>query len=213
MIAGFAAKKAYEIAYAVFRVSGNAGNAAFTSYMDSYAFMLLDAAERSNKPAILQALSLIRQFAGFGNAAKMLHPKDSEILIRETDALHSAIAGSDNAAIRQLPDMLSEIVKESGKVHPAKPQKKPAIAERSSERQSDKESRQSKVLATIRQSGNCRMKELQDALPDVSERTLRYDIEELVGLGKLERVGQGGPTISFRIPDMALAMPSEGGFG
>jgi DeoR/GlpR family transcriptional regulator of sugar metabolism len=61
------------------------------------------------------------------------------------------------------------------------------------------------MIEVIRQSGNsgnpaigCRLKELQNALPDVSERTLRYDLQRLIESGKIERLGSGGPATFYR---------------
>jgi hypothetical protein len=54
--------------------------------------------------------------------------------------------------------------------------------------------RQSEMLDLIRQSGNCRIKDLQEMFPRCSERTLRYDIESLIGRGLIERIGAGSAT-------------------
>ena len=62
--------------------------------------------------------------------------------------------------------------------------------------------RQSEILDLIRQSGNCRMKDLQDMFPRCSERTLRYDIESLIGRGLIERIGAGSAT-SYQPADLA----------
>lgn len=48
-----------------------------------------------------------------------------------------------------------------------------------------------------RQAG-CRMKDIIEAFPNVSERTLRYDLERLAEQGIVERVGQSGPATSYR---------------
>jgi hypothetical protein len=67
------------------------------------------------------------------------------------------------------------------------------------------EGRQSAIFERIRQCGNlpdgkagCRLKEMQELLPEVSERTLRYDLQDLVGRGLIERVGSGGPATYYR---------------
>ena len=77
------------------------------------------------------------------------------------------------------------------------------------------EGRKSAILDVIRQNGNlagrpaspklqrgeqggCRLKEIQDALPDVSERTVRYDIQSLIEQGIVERIGNGGPATYYR---------------
>jgi len=60
-------------------------------------------------------------------------------------------------------------------------------------------SRKEKILNRIRQSGNCRMRDIQEVMGDVSERTLRYDLQRLVAEGLIERVGSGGPATYYRI--------------
>jgi len=40
--------------------------------------------------------------------------------------------------------------------------------------------RQSAIVERIRQSGNCRLKDIREILPDTSERTLRYDLQSLL---------------------------------
>lgn len=45
----------------------------------------------------------------------------------------------------------------------------------------------------------CRMKDLMASFPDVSERTLRYDLQKLIGRGLVERMGNGGPSSVYVI--------------
>ena len=63
--------------------------------------------------------------------------------------------------------------------------------------------RQIAILDRIRQSGNCKLKEIQEILPDCSERTIRYDLEELIERNLVERIGSGGPSVSYRIRQIA----------
>src|SRR3989344_6452595 len=65
--------------------------------------------------------------------------------------------------------------------------------------------RQSAILQIIRQSGNpsagragCRLKDIQESLHDASERTIRYDLKDLMGQGFIERVGNGGPSTYYK---------------
>lgn len=62
--------------------------------------------------------------------------------------------------------------------------------------------RQIAILDKIRQSGNCKLREIQEILPDCSERTIRYDLEELIERNLVERIGAGGPAVSYRIRQM-----------
>lgn len=59
--------------------------------------------------------------------------------------------------------------------------------------------RQSAILGQLRESGNCHLKDLLRALPDVSERTIRYDLQGLIERGLVERVGPGGPATYYRV--------------
>ncbi len=61
--------------------------------------------------------------------------------------------------------------------------------------------RQARIIAVIRQNPTARMRDLLAALPGVSERTIRYDIERLVGSGMVEREGVGGPATWYRVRD------------
>ena len=60
--------------------------------------------------------------------------------------------------------------------------------------------RQSAIINRIK-SGNgngCRLKDLITEFPDVSERTLRYDLQRLCEQKVIERVGNGGPASYYR---------------
>lgn len=69
--------------------------------------------------------------------------------------------------------------------------------------------RQSAILSKIKLSCNdavnesgfkgCRMKDLIAEFPDVSERTLRYDLQRLLQHGTVQRVGNGGPASYYVI--------------
>ena len=59
--------------------------------------------------------------------------------------------------------------------------------------------RQKAIIARIRQTGNCRVREIQEIFPELSERTIRYDLQKLVEEGSIERVGNGGPATFYRL--------------
>lgn len=60
--------------------------------------------------------------------------------------------------------------------------------------------RQDQVVDKIRQLGNAAMKDVIAAFPEVSERTLRYDLQKLCEQSKIERIGPGGPGSYYRLP-------------
>jgi hypothetical protein len=55
--------------------------------------------------------------------------------------------------------------------------------------------RQAAIINRIKSSNSsgCRLKDLLAEFPDVSERTVRYDLQRLCEQGIIERVGNGGP--------------------
>ncbi len=55
--------------------------------------------------------------------------------------------------------------------------------------------RQSAILEKIRQSinGQTQLKDIIAAFPEISERTMRYDLQKLCNQGLINRVGNGGP--------------------
>ncbi|HTY39630.1 MAG TPA: DeoR family transcriptional regulator [Candidatus Paceibacterota bacterium] len=65
--------------------------------------------------------------------------------------------------------------------------------------------RQSAILERIREMGECRMKDIQTLLPDTSERTIRYDIQDLIEQNLVERVGSSGPSTYYRLRGIAGA--------
>lgn len=77
-----------------------------------------------------------------------------------------------------------------------------AISTNSSNQTTNKanpEIRQAAILDRIRQKGYCRLKDIQESFPDSSERTLRYDLQNLIGQGLVERIGSGGPASFYRV--------------
>lgn len=61
--------------------------------------------------------------------------------------------------------------------------------------------RQTAIINRIRQGNGsgCRLKDLISEFPDVSERTLRYDLQKLCDQGSVERVGNGGPASHYQL--------------
>ncbi len=63
--------------------------------------------------------------------------------------------------------------------------------------------RQSAILEKIKlgNGSGMRLKDLLAVFPDVSERTIRYDLQRLIDGGSIERVGSGGPATYYRSAD------------
>jgi hypothetical protein len=61
------------------------------------------------------------------------------------------------------------------------------------------EERKEVLIKLISKRNLCHIKDLLSSFPNVSARTLRYDIQRLVDKGIIERVGTGGPNSFFRL--------------
>lgn len=61
--------------------------------------------------------------------------------------------------------------------------------------------RQSAILEALRkmEAGRAHLKDIMNLFPEVSERTLRYDLTRLAARGVIERVGAGGPSTFYVI--------------
>lgn len=179
-------------------------------------------ADSSNSENLNKALSTISVLDGLVRLAHSIYeiePVNATLLVRELDSLNSAIRQSGNPAddLGQLPNLESlfsktPVIKESEVV---KQNLMPEEIKLSTEIFSEpfKEVSEERTLnsnngnginTAIRQaaivnrikSGNgsgCRLKDLIAEFSDVSERTLRYDLQRLCEQGLIERVGNGGP--------------------
>jgi Fic family protein len=71
------------------------------------------------------------------------------------------------------------------------------------ERDLNLEVRQSAILAKISElstkDGGCALKELKEAFSDVSERTLRYDLQKLLSKGVIIKIGNRGPNTMYKV--------------
>lgn len=218
--------KSYEIAYALFRMAGQIKESDFSERLRALGGALLQASagqEYAESSRLLQVIECLAKFAGDVN---FISPANSNILLGEIYTLDAAIIEYRNAANNDqfnLSDIFSKTEPEAAA--PADIYNNPAnentrnenpameisaiddsvheIAERgeaaNAANNMKAEIRQSTIVEKIRQSGNCRLKDIRELLPDTSERTIRYDLQSLLEKHLIERVGDGGPSVYYRI--------------
>ncbi len=222
----FIFKKAYEISYAVFRVGSRISNSALKEHLERQALSLLDAATVENYAWVSTVARAIEYLIRFGSDVGLVHEANAETIISQLGSMNAAVAGPEKAATAEevpLGDIFSgheALFKnsggksgngsiesgngesgngESGNVN------NPAIhsaihpAMNPASNAAEPGNRQTAILDRIRQSGNCRIKDIQDLLPGSSERTIRYDLQSLIEQNLVERVGMGGPSVFYRI--------------
>ena len=64
--------------------------------------------------------------------------------------------------------------------------------------------RQTAILRNIRETQLRRLSNIMEAMPNVSERTIRNDIQGLIDRGLIRRVGGGGPHSYFETMELSL---------
>ena len=145
----------------------------------------------------------------------MIGTPNVDVMTREIYALDAAIAERKNAVKTDEVNVAEIFSKPEIAAHSEQPANTPepiiedlfrqGSADVISEaepaiRQSANDSaiRQSAILERIRQFGNCRLKDIQEILPDSSERTIRYDLQALLEKNLIERIGNAGPSVFYR---------------
>src|SRR3989344_7678665 len=184
----------------------------------------------------LADISALDGLVRLGHSIYESEPVNATILVRELDNLNSAIrqSGKLGSFVAELPDLESFFTKEiiGKKIVENNNTENNAAKGVSQSKEGNGSMNKSdginNLSAAIRQSaiinklnsfssgqeksGNiCRLKDLIAELPDVSERTLRYDLQRLCEQGVVERIGNGGPSSYYRLsgsvsaPDRLLA--------
>jgi hypothetical protein len=198
-----AAKKAYEVGYALFRVAAILPSRHLAELLEKEALELLRTTVGNLPTDAARTLRTLNYMVSFGKDTGNIHPENGELLVRQLDALSGLLHDSAKNEITpaDLDDIFSQDTRPTAPVYlEAAPHTK-----RTTQAGQD---RQEIILQKIRQSGNCRTRDIQAALPDLSERTLRYDLQRLVEQGKIERGGSGGPDSWYRTKDAAGGTPS-----
>jgi hypothetical protein len=205
----------------------------FAEHLENAALSLLESAVSGNTTAARSSVKVVEYLIRIGGEVNIINQANSDILIRELSIINSVIDGLSSSApvpnisivdifskeqepgVEKLVDSIEPPVKEvigrpvfTEKVqvqHSSEPVA--AVVRQEPQHINKKEQpaadRQAAIFGKIRQSGNCRLKEVQEILPDTSERTLRYDLQELVERGLVERIGSSGPATYYRLPLVA----------
>jgi len=222
----YLSQKAFEIGYAIFRVSQALPGQSLAHYLENRVLDMVDAILVGEYRRASSSSGSLEYLIRLGMEAGIINQKTSQVIISELNWLNTAIAGLDNlvkateidlGSIFSEPDSRAntEDVPSSSEV-PASPLKNKfhQIEEFESGNISNaeisgnpakhlpafvSEQRHSLIVDKVRDLGYCRLKDLQDLLPGVSERTVRYDLQKLLGEGLIERIGNGGPSTFYRL--------------
>jgi hypothetical protein len=219
----FILTKAYEVAYALFRLAAQMPEKDFAEPLRASGTALLAAAAAEDYAAAERSLRVAECLVKFGGDVGMIGTPNVDVLTREIFALDAAIAErktvakTDEVNVAEIFSRPEVVPRSAETARTAEPAMEPApmrMEEFRTQTESRPESRdpqpqprqpsndsairQNMILARIRQFGNCRMKDIQEILPDTSERTIRYDLQTLVEQNIIERIGNAGPLVFYR---------------
>jgi hypothetical protein len=219
-------KEAYALAYAAFRLASSLDDPAFHQSLEDRGLKLLLAALDGDSAKQIHLVRDLEYLVGFGRDTGAIHPQTAEIMLAEIGKFAPAVPAVsshiENKGPVRSPASVSaaELFPESplpGSRHreeyPVREEAAPpvvlAMSERTPAAPADNFNfnvRKHRILERIRQSGNsgnsaigCRLRDIQELIPDLSDRTLRYDLQRLVAEGAIERIGNGGPATFYRI--------------
>ncbi|MBI4992179.1 MAG: hypothetical protein HZB99_03105 [Candidatus Harrisonbacteria bacterium] len=190
----------------------------------------------ANLDRALATISVLDGLVRLAYSVYEIEPVNANILVRELDNLNSAIRQFGNPAdheekLPNLDDLFTTTKKSNENKISLEKLDNPKVADVHQQSDSPRlvnlndlsgvgevENRTNNFNTAIRQSaiinriksGNgagCRLKDLMVEFPDVSERTLRYDLQRLCERGMVERVGNGGPASYYKL----VLQPVESG--
>lgn len=183
--------KAHDISFAVFRVATVVKNFKLKVALEDAA---IDLIRDIDGQAVDKLGTLVRLAASINE----IKPVNAEVLGRELNSLNSAIQSAITESVIGNDEEID--LEETFVESDAGNSGSTAVAGEKSDKISPHiVNRQSAILEFIRQLPNgCRMRDLTARFPEVSERTLRNDLQNLTAEGLIERAGSQGPFSSFR---------------
>lgn len=190
----FVNQKAQEISYALVRIAPYIRRPELRQRIERLALQLLEDASAEKFEFAIKTVSSLIAFINLGKALYEIEPVNAKVVIGELNLINSAMRQSVGLEeeVSDLPDLKNFF------------SKVPAVVEDSHTENEQIEHngngiagaiRQSAILEKIRQSENrkIQVKDLTSSFPEVSERTMRYDLQKLCSQELVERVGNGGP--------------------
>ncbi len=220
--------KSREIAYALVRVAYYVKRQDLRQKLEGLSFEFLEnaaiaIADSSNKQLfgeVFKNISAIDALVRLGHSLYEIEPVNATVLIRELDSLSSAMRQFGNID-EQMPDIksfFSSPENSKAKIPVAMSTVADVLHSQAfaNHLESDIHSngngnnngngintaiRQSAIINRVRQGNGsgCRLKDLLAEFPDVSERTLRYDLQKLCDQGVILRIGNGGPASYYQL--------------
>lgn len=212
----FITQKSQELSFALLRVAGHIRRFELRRTIERLSYHLLENISYENPEMSLTTIAALRNFVTLAKNVYEIETLNARILDRELE--HLAAEVRKHAGVDSLPDLETlftqrvEMRQNAAKKNTAKvsvlPDSAPSevvIPESEVQKENvihneieDRNAaiRRDKLFLMISTAPEKRLalKEIVAAFPDVSERTLRYDLKRLTEQGRIIRQGSGGPS-------------------
>lgn len=225
------AKKAFELAYAMLRIARSLKSETISRRLEDYSDKLLGFFATGQYREGTVFIEELAWFIRLWTEMEFIHRHLGESLLLELSKLRNTALEVSDAKV--LPNSVQDLFpaeisatttykrkdKLAESAFPKSEEKIAVSGEKVKSFHYQSSNRQSAIIDFIKQksvSGNdsnsCRMKDIQDNFPFVSERTLRYDLQKMVEQRQIERVG-GGPVSAYRflgeVPQEAVTITPD----
>lgn len=195
----FINQKAQEISLALIKLAIRVRRRELRQKLEQLAYILIEDAASRDFESMAVSIDILVGMVTFGKAIYEIEPINVKIILQELANLKEAIPQSSfisddiSSVFSKLP-AIAESEKATGNYENSElGNPNGNSAENGNGNGISATIRQSAIIEKIRQLGNTAMKDLLAAFTDVSERTLRYDLQRLCSQGIIDRVGNGGP--------------------
>jgi hypothetical protein len=202
--------KIFELAYALVRISSRAGRLSpkFAEYYCAEALSLVKSCEEGNHEAIRRSLNIVESLSRLGQEAGWIFVHHAEAVIAAAQAVGQSLGDAKGASedfeifppapTRMQPIFSPQVQDANGSQKSKWQDKEDFVADK----------RQELIVSLIKRKGDCHLKDITSAMPSISERTIRYDLQKLIEIGRVERIGGGGPFSYFRVKE-PVSFPTE----
>ncbi len=216
----FISQKTQEICFAVLRISSHIRRSELRRSLERVSYHLIENVAYENVELSLSSIAALKSFVQLGKNIYEIELINAKILERELNQLNDEIKSF--AGINNLPDIESFFTKKVELKQSAAPKAKKEASfsevvipeaeirneaiEYGNDESGNAEDgssgiRQEKICALIGSSADNKvaLKDIVAAFPEVSERTIRYDLKKLFEAGKVIRQGTGGPSNHYAV--------------
>lgn len=223
-------KKAQEVSFVLLKIAGYIRHKELAARIESISYQLIESLYSNDLGTAMAKVDAAIGLSSLASNIGEMNQGNTAIVLRELENLKNGIIQcQESKDVIEMPSVEGlfskmsisapakvirpqSIPSQKSQVVVSNVQVKPAILNQSIQESSGAAIiRQDTILATIKLANGAKLqlKDLIAAFPDISERTLRYDLVKLCQIGKLRREGSGGPSNYYVFVGQGAGVPQS----